>query len=177
MLPGLTFFLCLCLLVTLFSVQTSGTANVHTEILNIFNQAGLTQKSVLQISYIKQPPVSALLLVFPLSCFPCQASDTSRAFQPLLSSWFSLIFLFPHDPKPRLQGKTPPWDPCHTEGCHVWIISDCPTAYHGKRKEKKIRGEKRKKTWRRKGKGRKWRIILIYSVWQMCWGWSLSLYY
>lgn len=111
MLPGLASFLCLCLLVTLFSVQTSGTSNVHIEILNTFIQVGLTQKSVLQISYIKQPPVSALLLVFPLSCLPCQASDTFRAFQPFISSWFPLIFLFPHDPKLHFQGTTPPWDP------------------------------------------------------------------
>lgn len=111
MLPGLASFLCLCLLVTLFSVQTSGTSNGHIEILNRFIQVGLTQKSVLQISYIKQPPVSALLLAFPLSCLPCQASDTFRAFQPFISSWFPLIFLFPHDPKLHLQGITPPWDP------------------------------------------------------------------
>lgn len=78
MLLGLASFLCFCLLVTLFSVQISGTSRVHIEILNIFIQV-LTQKSALQISSIKQPPVSALLLVFPLFCFPCQASDTSRA--------------------------------------------------------------------------------------------------
>lgn len=65
---------------------------------------------------MKQPPRSALLLVFPLSS--CQASDTSRASQLLISSWFPLIFPFPQGPKCHLQGKTRPWDPWpHSRVC------------------------------------------------------------
>lgn len=104
-------FRCWCCLLslspgTLFSVQTSGTSNVHIEILNIFIQLALTHKSVLQISYIK-PPRSALLLVVPLSCFPCQWDIQSFSASPLQ--------LIPTDLPVPTQSQTsrakPPWDP------------------------------------------------------------------